>query len=114
MAEFSRALDMLPQSLNNYLSGQMKPGNKLQAKLRLLGCDIEWLMTGVSVQVRYKDGRVSEPLAPYNALKDLPEKKRKQIEKMIDQLKELDEDDVEKAREIVKAAFGKRPGGSKR
>ena len=39
---------MRPQTLNNYLAGQMNPGNKVQAKLRALGCNIEELMTGSS------------------------------------------------------------------
>lgn len=46
MAAFGRALDLRPQELYRYLSGTSKPGNILQQKLRDLGCDIEWLMTG--------------------------------------------------------------------
>jgi transcriptional regulator with XRE-family HTH domain len=46
MAEFSRILEIHPQTLNKYLHGVMKPGNDLQAKLRELGMDLEWLMTG--------------------------------------------------------------------
>lgn len=29
-----------------YLTGERNPGNKIQQKLRDIGCDIEWLMTG--------------------------------------------------------------------
>jgi repressor LexA len=46
MAAFGRALGLRPQELYRYLSGQIQPGNKLQSKLRDLGCDLEWLMTG--------------------------------------------------------------------
>jgi SOS-response transcriptional repressor LexA len=46
MAQFARALRITPQDLNHYLMGNGKPGNKLQSRLRDLGCDIEWLMTG--------------------------------------------------------------------
>jgi repressor LexA len=34
--------------LNNYLSGQARPGGILQQRLRVLGCDVDWLMTGRS------------------------------------------------------------------
>lgn len=47
MAEFSRRLELkTAQELYPYLNGKSLPGNKLQSKLRDLGCDIEWLMTG--------------------------------------------------------------------
>ena len=46
MSDFAKALEMRPQTLNNYLSGSSRPGGILQGRLRALGCDIEWLMTG--------------------------------------------------------------------
>lgn len=46
MADFARALAIEPVNLTPYLNGRTRPGNKLQNKLRDLGCDIEWLMTG--------------------------------------------------------------------
>ena len=46
MTDFATALSMLPQTLNSYLSGASGIGSKMQEKLRELGCDIEWLMTG--------------------------------------------------------------------
>jgi len=49
MAEFARALNTKPQSLNNYLSGKAKPGNKLEEQLRSLGCDVIWLEHGLGI-----------------------------------------------------------------
>ncbi len=46
MSKFAAALEMKPQALQSYLGGGSKPGNKMQGKLRDLGCDIDWLMTG--------------------------------------------------------------------
>ena len=46
MAEFARALEITPIYLSHYLSGRARPGNVMQEKLRSIGCDIEWLMTG--------------------------------------------------------------------
>lgn len=48
MSAFARAIEMRPQTLNNYLSGEQRPGGILHQRLRALGCDIEWLMTGKS------------------------------------------------------------------
>lgn len=63
MADFARALDISPALLSHYLSGRSKPGNKLQQKLRDLGCDIDWLMTGERGSV------VREDESPYGQIK---------------------------------------------
>jgi phage repressor protein C with HTH and peptisase S24 domain len=47
MSKFAEALEIRPQALNNYLKDLKKPGNVLQDKLRKLGADIEYIMTGV-------------------------------------------------------------------
>jgi len=44
--EFAHFLGMSYESLTNYINGQALPGNTMQDRLRKLGCDIEWLMTG--------------------------------------------------------------------
>lgn len=46
MSDFARALTMEPPSLTKYLNGSQRPGFVMQERLRELGCDIEWLMTG--------------------------------------------------------------------
>lgn len=46
--DFAKALGVSPQNLNSYLTGQRVPGNKMQRKLRVLGCDVGWLMTGLT------------------------------------------------------------------
>lgn len=48
MSEFAKAVGMKPSSFNVYLSGNARPGPILHERLRELGCDIEWLMTGES------------------------------------------------------------------
>jgi transcriptional regulator with XRE-family HTH domain len=48
LTDFSKALGVKPQTLNNYVSGKTLPGNKMQDKLNELGCDIGWLITGLS------------------------------------------------------------------
>ncbi len=46
LSDFARLLEMLPQTLNSYLSGRITPGSELLVKLSEMGCDIEWLLTG--------------------------------------------------------------------
>jgi SOS-response transcriptional repressor LexA len=43
---FAGRLNVSTSYLRAYLSGRNLPGNVVQKKLRALGCDIEWLMTG--------------------------------------------------------------------
>jgi SOS-response transcriptional repressor LexA len=46
---FADAIGITPQSLNQYLKGTVSVGVRLQGKLRAIGCDVEWLMTGKKV-----------------------------------------------------------------
>lgn len=45
-AAFARMLGISPTSLNEYVQGKMKPGNKMQERLREIGEDVEYIMTG--------------------------------------------------------------------
>lgn len=109
-AKFARALGMTPQQLNDYLSGRISIGTEMQTRLRGFGADIEWLMTG-------KDSQLKKELAQF--VKDhpgsvipenLPEKTRKQIKLLIEEVSKLDEGDVEKAREIIRTIFKTKKG----
>jgi len=44
--EFAAALGVAQPTASQLINGVRNPGNKVQMKLRELGCDIEWLMTG--------------------------------------------------------------------
>jgi hypothetical protein len=47
LAELARLLEMkTPQQLQPYLTGKSLPGFELLARLRTLGCDPNWLMSG--------------------------------------------------------------------
>lgn len=43
---FAGMLEIPQGHISPYLRGEKTPGPKLQERLRRLGCDIEWLMTG--------------------------------------------------------------------
>lgn len=45
-SELARKLDMSPQQLNAYISGRSKPGADIIIKLKEIGCDTDWLLTG--------------------------------------------------------------------
>jgi transcriptional regulator with XRE-family HTH domain len=67
--QFAHELETSAQTLSLYLRGDRIPGNKVQTRLRRLGCDIEWLMTGKLVSVRFDvtehvhaDGPISDKL----------------------------------------------------
>ena len=63
LSAFALALGISPQNLGNYLSGRMPPGNKTKARLRRLGCDIQWLMTG-KTSTSPIDSKVETPYNP--------------------------------------------------
>ena len=47
MVAFARALGILPSNLNKYLRGSLVPGPIMEKRLRELGCDPTWLLTGI-------------------------------------------------------------------
>jgi transcriptional regulator with XRE-family HTH domain len=75
-AEFARALFMKPQSLNVYLSGKSLPGSDVLIKLRDLGCDINWLLTG-------KSNIIKEPSSSYNSVTQNTEKNQGEITHLV-------------------------------
>lgn len=46
ISAFAAALDMSPSNAQAYIRGARTPGSKVLARLRNLGCDITWLLTG--------------------------------------------------------------------
>lgn len=50
----AKAMGVSPSTLSQYTTGKCIPGNIMQERLRSLGCDIEWLITGSSVNHEIK------------------------------------------------------------
>lgn len=73
MSKLAAALNIPPQSLNNYLKNSQKPGNIMQEKLRNIGADVEYIMTGKRSKVIESD---------YNALR--PHTKKFKVVKSVD------------------------------
>jgi len=74
MSAFARALGMRPQNLGAYLSGKRIPGNKMEDKLRALGCDIIWLQHGATQgELQH---RFDEMIQKIRTARDVTEKER--------------------------------------
>lgn len=48
IAELARQMGMKPQALQSYVDGTSVPGGHILAKLKELGCDINWLLSDAS------------------------------------------------------------------
>ena len=70
---FAEALGISTGAMQMYLTGQRRPGNELHEKLRILGCDIEWLMTGIKGGINMTLEAVSIikiPVYDFNKIKE--------------------------------------------
>lgn len=108
MAEFARALDVIPQTLNGYLIGIQRPGNVMQDRLRKLGADIEWIMTGKSYrEAATNRNAVSEPIAAIYGKKDLESVLDSIADDLINEFKRAPLGDMGKAKEGLKKVLRK-------
>jgi transcriptional regulator with XRE-family HTH domain len=81
MTAFAAALEISPQNLHGYVKGERRPGNKMKARLRQLGADVDWIMMGQAQSV-------GEKLSPGDL-------------ELLTFLREMGIDSIEKAREIL-------------
>ena len=70
--DFAEALDMSNSNLQQYLSGRVSPGVNLLIKLQELGCDTNWVLTGLGNPPGQKSLKeeVKEGMTVYRAEKD--------------------------------------------
>lgn len=54
MTRLANAMEITPQQLHQYTSGNREPGSKILIKLLNLGCDLNWLLGGVEKPESYK------------------------------------------------------------
>jgi transcriptional regulator with XRE-family HTH domain len=54
LKNLAKAMDISPQQLQQYISGNREPGSKILIKLLRLGCDINWLLGGSESFESYK------------------------------------------------------------
>ncbi len=109
MAAFARDLRVSQAYIYQYLNGHKTPGIEMHERLRKLGADVEWIMTGNKAEEQQKERtRKAEVAIAFHAPGAMSEEQRKAIQKMIDELAALPPGQVDRAREIVKAAFKKK------
>ena len=108
-AEFARALQVSPQNLQQYLNGDRRPGNKMQKRLKELGCNVTWLFTGLDVEDTINVGMVNKIMDFSQEYQiNLAEKRRGEIinflaDKGVETVSELyDIIDHEKLSEFIK------------
>ena len=70
LGEFAKALSINQVHLSAYMAGRYRPGNKLQGKLRVIGMNIDWLMTGETPTIKQQTRGIS--LYPQYLVLDTP------------------------------------------
>ena len=94
--------------LSRYFTGDPLPGNTLQAKLRALGADVEYIMTGKSIVDRQKAQREAERLKEsirihFWAPEGVSEEERKVYERLAEIIAKVPREDAHKVEAIVRA-----------
>ncbi len=54
LKSLAEAMEISPQQLQQYISGNREPGSKILARLLRLGCDINWLLGGTEKAESYR------------------------------------------------------------
>lgn len=54
LTRLANAMEITPQQLHQYTSGNREPGSKILIKLLNLGCDLNWLLGGIEKPESYK------------------------------------------------------------
>jgi len=54
LTKLANAMEITPQQLHQYTSGNREPGSKILIKLLNLGCDLNWLLGGIEKPESYK------------------------------------------------------------
>jgi len=54
LKKLAEAMEISPQQLQQYISGNREPGSKILARLLRLGCDINWLLGGTEKAESYR------------------------------------------------------------
>ena len=67
-SELARRLEMKPQALRKYVTGESMPGGLILIRLHNLGVNINWFLTGEGRMLRDDHpARISEPMEQYLA-----------------------------------------------
>jgi hypothetical protein len=104
--KFAEKLAMPPQQLHKLLTGVNAIGMITQNKLRELGCDIEWLMTGV-----LRDTTDPDPIIQFDMPGHLTKEQGEQYKKLLEEIRKVSSDDpeaIEKMLILTQTVFKKK------
>ncbi len=69
VSELARKLEMKPQALRKYVTGESMPGGLVLIRLHDIGININWFLTGTEQMFHQTHpARISEPMEQYLAL----------------------------------------------
>ena len=115
---FASALGMDPGSARKYLIGQIVPGSRVQAKLRALGADVEYIMTGFSAtehadRRRRADAHREAARVYFWAPDGVSDEVRKKYEKLAELIAKIPPHETEKIDAMVRAYLKSAKKGEK-
>lgn len=106
--KFADSLGVMPQQLNNMLTGSVNIGGIIQARLRDLGADVDYIMTGINREGTTEAlGRRIQYEMPGHLTADDGEK----IKKLLDEMGKVSSDDpdiIEKMITIMQTIYKKK------
>ena len=97
-AEFARRMQIWPQNVNKYFSGELDPTNLVETLMKE-GCDVVWIIDGKTTE-KERGGMIAEAFAVYDPRKNIiPEKISKHTKERLKKLIKLLEAGPEKTDE---------------
>jgi hypothetical protein len=110
-AEAARRLKKTQSNLDLYFSGKVSITFDVEKRMLSAGITTEemnFIKYGNKDPDDRKSDKKKDALVEFHAPGGINEESRKQIQKMINDLSELPAGDIERAREVIKAAFRKK------
>lgn len=106
----SDLLEISPSQLNNILAGRSPLGPGIRERLLAKGFDVDRIQTGKESELKKELARYAKEHPGTYIPENLPEKTRKQVKLMIEEISKLDEGEIERAREIIRTIFKTKKG----
>jgi transcriptional regulator with XRE-family HTH domain len=103
MAALARAIGVTPQTLNVYLSAKTRPGNAMQDRLRSLGADVEYIMTGKTAAGAAEARDAGSVRVEFSADREVSDELRAVYRAIGEEIRNLEEADLPAILAVIKA-----------
>jgi len=110
MTRYAKALGIQLSQVSSYAKGRIAVGAGLREKMREIGADPDGRMTGKASSLKEELAQFVRDHPGSIIPENLPEKTRKQIKLLIEEVSKLDEGDVEKVRAVIRTIFNTKKG----